>query len=58
MKRSVMCRIRVSTTFKSHSCQCDRQNLFLVLHGTIGTTRVVMGGGDVNGLQKHMYIIL
>ena len=29
-----MCRIRVSTTFKSHSCQYDRQNFFLVLHGT------------------------
>ena len=23
-----------------------------------GSTRVVMGGGDMNGLQKHIYILL
>ena len=39
--------------FKGHSCQCDRQNLFLCYMGH-GSTRVVMGGGDVNGLQKHI----
>ena len=42
--------------FKGHSCcQCDHQNLFLVLHGT-WFYQVVMGGGDVNGLQNGTYI--
>ena len=44
MKRSMMFRIRVSTTLKGHSCR----------HG-LSSTRVVVGGGDVNGLQKHVY---
>ena len=47
MKRSKMFRIRVSTTLKGHSCRHE-----------LGSTRVVVGGGDVNGLQKHIYIIL
>ena len=46
MKRSMMFRKRVSTTLKGH----------IGRHG-LGSTRVVVGGGDVNGLQKHMYII-
>ena len=47
MKRSMMSIIRVSTTLKGHSCR----------HG-LGSTRVVVAEGDVNGLQKHIYIIL
>ena len=46
MKRSMIFRKRVSTTLKGHSG-----------HHGLGSTRVVVGGGDVNGLQKHMYII-
>ena len=44
-KRLHHARISVSTMFKGHSCcQCDRGYMGR------GSTRVVMGGGDVNGL--------
>ena len=47
MKGSKIFRIRVSTTLKGHSCRHQ-----------LGSTWVVVGGGDVNGLKKHIYIIL
>ena len=47
MKSSMTFRIRVSTTLKEHSCR----------HG-LGSSWVVVGGGDVNGLQKRISIIL
>ena len=56
MKRPVMCRIRVFTTFKGHSCLWPSKFIFCYLGR--GSTRVVTGGGDVNGLQKHINIVL